>query len=230
MSCEHLTGSSLLPPALLLPSFGPRTTHWFPKIVRSQQPSSSTLTPPLSVLRYERNPLWPFQGVWSWHPGQGLWRWGCSVVHQLLENGRFQAGSVWKEHEGKSIKWNFPFLGQELPGELAGSCRSLPASFWAHKEPPLGPQLGRTDAEAEAPILWPPDSKNWLIGKDPDAGKGWRQEEKGMTEDAWMASPTCWIWVLASSGSWWWDREAWCAAVHGVARSRTRLSDWTEQN
>ena len=43
--------------------------------------------------------------------------------------------------------------------------------------------IGRTDAETEAPILWPPDGKNWLIGKDPDAGKDWRQEEKGMTED-----------------------------------------------
>ena len=43
--------------------------------------------------------------------------------------------------------------------------------------------IGRTDAEAETPILWPPDAKNWLIRKDPDAGKDWRQEEKGMTED-----------------------------------------------
>ena len=43
--------------------------------------------------------------------------------------------------------------------------------------------IGRTDAEAEASILWPHDMKNWLIGKDPDAGKEWRQEEKGMTED-----------------------------------------------
>ena len=43
--------------------------------------------------------------------------------------------------------------------------------------------IGRTDAEAETPILWPPDAKNWLIGKDPDAGKDWRQEEKGRTED-----------------------------------------------
>ena len=43
--------------------------------------------------------------------------------------------------------------------------------------------IGRTDAEAEAPIHWPPDVKNWLIGKDPDAGKDWRQEEKGTTED-----------------------------------------------
>ena len=42
---------------------------------------------------------------------------------------------------------------------------------------------GRTDAEAEAPILWPPDAKSWLIWKDPDAGKDWRQEEKGTTED-----------------------------------------------
>ena len=43
--------------------------------------------------------------------------------------------------------------------------------------------FGRTDVEAETPILWPPDAKTWLIGKDPDAGKDWGQEEKGMTED-----------------------------------------------
>ena len=43
--------------------------------------------------------------------------------------------------------------------------------------------IGRTDAEAKTPILWPPDAKNWLLRKDPDAGKDWRQEEKGMTED-----------------------------------------------
>ena len=43
--------------------------------------------------------------------------------------------------------------------------------------------IGRTDAEAETPILWPPDAKSWLIGKDPDSGEDWRLEEKGMTED-----------------------------------------------
>ena len=43
--------------------------------------------------------------------------------------------------------------------------------------------IGRTDAEAETPILWPPDAKNWLIGKDPDTGKDWRWEKKGMTEE-----------------------------------------------
>jgi len=43
--------------------------------------------------------------------------------------------------------------------------------------------IGRTDAEAEAPVIWPPDGKSWLNGKDPDAGKDWGQEEKGTTED-----------------------------------------------
>ena len=62
----------------------------------------------------------------------------------------------------------------------------------------------RTDAEAETPIIWPPDVKSWLIRKDPDAGKDWGQEEKGTTEDGWdgwMASPTQWTWVWISSRS-----------------------------
>ena len=65
--------------------------------------------------------------------------------------------------------------------------------------------IGRTDAEAETPILWPPDAKNWLIWKDPDAEKDWKQEEKGMTEDEMVGwSPTQWAWVWVNSGSWWW--------------------------
>ena len=68
---------------------------------------------------------------------------------------------------------------------------------------------GKTDAEAETPILWLPDAKNWLLGKDPDAGKDWRQEENGDVRgwDGWMASPTQWTWVWASSGSWWWTGQ-----------------------
>ena len=64
--------------------------------------------------------------------------------------------------------------------------------------------IGWTDAEAETPILWPPDVKNWLIRKAPNAGQDWRQEENGMTEDEivwWHHWPDGWIW--ASSGSWW---------------------------
>ena len=63
--------------------------------------------------------------------------------------------------------------------------------------------IGRTDAEA--PILWSPDAKNWLIGKDTDAGKDWKQEEKRMKEDemvGWHPSLTQWTWVWASSGRW----------------------------
>ena len=67
--------------------------------------------------------------------------------------------------------------------------------------------FGRNDAKAEAPVLWPPHVKSWLIGKDSDAGRDWGQEEKGMTEDeidGWMASQTQWMWVWVNSGSWWW--------------------------
>ena len=88
--------------------------------------------------------------------------------------------------------------------------------------------IGRTDAEAEAPILWPPDAKKWLIGKDPDAGKDWRRE-KGMTESEMVGwhhrrdgHESEWLQELMV------DREAWRAAVHGVEKSRTRLSDWTD--
>ena len=57
----------------------------------------------------------------------------------------------------------------------------------------------------EAPVLWPPDVKKWLTGKDPDAGKDWRQEEKGPTEwDGWMASLTWRTWAWACSRTWWW--------------------------
>ena len=63
---------------------------------------------------------------------------------------------------------------------------------------------GRSDVEAETPILWPPDGNNWLIWKDPDAGKDWRWEEKDRGWDGWMASLTRGTGVWASSGSWWW--------------------------
>ena len=103
------------------------------------------------------------------------------------------------------------------------------------KENPKGNQswifIGRTDAEAETPILLPPDVKDWLFGKDLDAGKDWRQEEKGTPEDE-MVGWHHWLnghefkqapGVVEEQG-------AWRGAVHGVAKSQTWLSDWTELN
>ena len=88
--------------------------------------------------------------------------------------------------------------------------------------------IGRTDAEAEDPILGPPDAKSWLTGKDPYAGKDWRQKEKGMTEDEMVG------WHHGLSGMSLSkireivkDREAWHVAVYGVTKNRIQLSNWT---
>ena len=90
--------------------------------------------------------------------------------------------------------------------------------------------IGRTDVEAETPILWPPDVKRWLIWKDPDAGKDWGQEEKGMRGwDGWMALPTRWTGVWVNSGSWWWTGRPGVLQFIGL-QSQTWLSDWTELN
>ena len=89
--------------------------------------------------------------------------------------------------------------------------------------------IGRTDAETETPILWSPDVKSWLIWKDPDAGKDWRQEKKGTTVDEMAGWHHClngheFGWTLGVGDG----LEAWRAVVHWVAKSWTWLSDWTE--
>ena len=90
--------------------------------------------------------------------------------------------------------------------------------------------IGRTDAEAETPILWTPDTKNWLIWKDSDAGKDWRWEEKGTTEDEmvgwhhWLNAHEFEEALGVGDG-----KGGLHAAVHGVTKSWTRLNNWTEK-
>ena len=119
-----------------------------------------------------------------------------------------------------------------------GSRTALPARYFLHDLVTGGTPhngslhwvfIGRTDAETETPIIWPPHAKSWLVGKDPDAGRSWGQEEKGTTEDE-MAG---WHHRLDGHEFEWtpgvgMDREAWRATVHGVAKSWTRLSGWTD--
>ena len=100
-----------------------------------------------------------------------------------------------KRHE--SEYWNnlferkrlFP-VGKILENVLEKTLESPLACMEIQPVHPKGNQswifIGRTDADAETPILWPPDAKTWLIGKDPDAGKDWGQEEKGATEMRWL--------------------------------------------
>ena len=81
----------------------------------------------------------------------------------------------------------------------------------------------RRTAKAEAPILWPHDTKNWLTEKKTLSNRDW---------DSWMISPTPWTWVWASSSSWWWTGKSGLLqrGSHEVSKSQTRLSNWTERN
>ena len=141
--------------------------------------------------------------------------YGCETwIVKKAEHRRIDVFELWCWRRLLRVPWTARRSNQSILKEIS------PGIFF-----------GRNDAKAEIPVLWPLHAKSWLIGKDSDAGRDWGQEEKGTTEDkmaGWhhrlYAHEFGWIRELVM------DREAWHAVIHGVAKSRTRLNDWTELN
>ena len=126
--------------------------------------------------------------------------------HMNLEENTNSHVWMWElDHKESWVlkNWCFPTVVLEKNLKSPLDCKEIKPvnpkgnQFWI--------VIGRTDAEAESPILWSPDAKSQLIDKNPDAGKDWRQEEQGTTRwDGWMVLPTQQTWVWAGSRSWWW--------------------------
>ena len=157
--------------------------------------------------------------------GHGRTDWFQTKV-RLAQGYGFSSGHVWMweldcEERWAPKNWCLWTVVLEKTLESPLDCKEIQPVHVEGDQP--WDFFGRNDAKAEA------HAKSWLIGKDFDAGRDWGQEEKGTTEDEmagwhhWLNGPS-----LSELRELVMDREAWRAAIHGVAKSRTQLSDWTE--
>ena len=139
-----------------------------------------------------------------------LVQWGrfeLQTVATSISGYGFSSGHVWMwelDYKESWVQKNWYFWSVVLE-------KTLESPLDCKEFQPVHPKgdhswvfIGRTDVEAETPILWPPDVKNLLIWKNPDAGKDWGRRRMGKQSMRWMTSPTKWTWVWLNSRSWWW--------------------------